>query len=70
MFVKRIDKTTREYRFVDQNENIILSLQCYFPQPKDRFGRYIEDSRQCEIVEGIFFVVFACERHDNHLALL
>ena len=27
----RIDRTTREYEFIDQNDNIIVSFRCHWP---------------------------------------
>ena len=41
---KRIDRTTKEYQFIDQNENTILSLRCHWHQQKDQFGKYKDDS--------------------------
>ena len=43
---KRIDKITCENQFIDQNENVILALQSYWPQPRDKFGRYKDDSNK------------------------
>ena len=41
---KRIDKITKEYQFIDQNDNIIIGFPCHYPQLKDQFGTYIDDS--------------------------
>ena len=61
---KRIDKTVREEQFIDQNDNVILRLPCYFPRVKrDQFGRYYDDSAKLDILEGNIFEYYACEHH-------
>ena len=35
LFRKRIDKDTKEYQFIDQNDHLIIGLQYFWPQPKD-----------------------------------
>ena len=70
LFRKRIDKNTKEYQFIDQNDHLIIGLQYFWPQPKDQFGRYKDDSDQYSISEGTILVYLACEHHENHLNYL
>ena len=67
VFYKRIDKNTKEQQFIDQNDNLILELLFHWPQQKDQFGRYTDDSQKIAIFEGNFLRYWACERHENHL---
>ena len=67
LLFKRIDKITREIQFYDQNENLILGLQCHNPKNKDQFGRYKDDNAEFKIFEGNIFIYQGCERHENYL---
>ena len=63
----RKDRTTNEMQLIDNNEKVILRVLIYGPQTKDKFGKFKADSKCFEILEGNFFMYFACERHENHL---
>lgn len=54
MYWKRIDKTTKEAQFIDQNDDLILSLRCY--SFKQYIGRYADDSFKLAILEGNTFL--------------
>ena len=67
MSVIRTDKTTKEYRFIDQHSNDIVRLPFFSHQSRDCYGRYKEDSIDIEILDGNIFIYKACGHHEKGL---
>ena len=67
LFEKRINQTTIEYVFIDQNDNVILNFFGHRIQNKATTGKYKDDSVQFQITQDNLFVYNACENHESHL---
>ena len=67
LFEKRMNQTTVEYVFIDQNDNVILNFCGHRVQNKGTNRKYKDDSIRFQILDFNLFVYNACESHENHL---